>query len=123
MPEPTPSRRAQAEDVGRQLETTAGDLRALAEQVGAIPPGTAPRTISPRRAQVTFAAVVTLAALAGWFVWEHWHSLLAATAPLIWVAAHGWRLRRRVASPEEATATGSASGRSADPRETEVDAV
>jgi hypothetical protein len=95
MAEADPSDKAQPADIAQQLERTAGDLRTLAEQLGAIPPGSAARTVSSRQATITFVAVVALAALAAWFIWDHWHSLIAATAPLIWILAHGWRWRRR----------------------------
>jgi hypothetical protein len=45
--------------------------------------------MSVRRARITFFVVVAIAALVGWFLWEHWHSLLVATAPLIWIFVHG----------------------------------
>jgi len=95
MAETDPSGDAQPADIIQQLERTAGDLRTLAEQLGAIPPGSRPKVVSQRQATITFVAVAAVAALAAWFIWNHWHSLLAATAPIIWVFAHGWRRRRR----------------------------
>jgi hypothetical protein len=80
-------------EISAQLEKTAADLRTLAEELGAIPVGSKP--ISPRTARLTLVAVVCLAGLVSWFIWNHWHSLLAATAPVIWIFVHGWRWRRR----------------------------
>jgi hypothetical protein len=94
MADEPPPGQASPTEVGRQLEKTAADLRTLAEQLGAIAPGPA-KPISQRRATITFVAVVGLAALAAWFIWDHWHSILAATAPLIWIFAHGWRHTRK----------------------------
>jgi hypothetical protein len=92
--EPPPAKsEAQPPGLAEQLTRTTGDLRVLGEQLGAIPHAE-PKTMTPRRARVTFAFVVAIAALVGWFVWVHWHSLLAAFAPLIWVAGHGYRMRR-----------------------------
>ena len=100
MADDPPPRQASPSEVGRQLEKTAADLRTLAEQLGAIPPGPA-KQISQRRATITFVAVIALAALTAWFIWDHWHSLLAATAPLIWIFVHGWRWRRRTQRSNE----------------------
>jgi hypothetical protein len=95
MAQADPPGEAQPADIAQQLERTTADLRTLAEQLGAIPPGSATKVVSQRQATITFVAVVALAALAAWFIWDHWHSLLAATAPIIWVFVHGWRHRRR----------------------------
>ena len=100
MAEPPPSPKPPPEDIARQLDRTAADLRTLAEQLGAVRPG-APATVSRQRAAVTFAVVVVLAMLAAWFIWDHWHSLLAATAPLIWILGHGRRLHRRSSPNDE----------------------
>src|SRR5215831_11851523 len=89
MVEP-PSSKAKPDDIATQLDRTAADLRTLAEQLGAVRPGP-PRVVSPRRAKITFAVVVALAALVCWLVWEHWHSLRAAAAR----AATSWAVRRR----------------------------
>ena|SRR5215470_3989283 len=98
------SSNAQPDEVGRQLDKTAADLRTLAEQLGAIPDGS-PRAISPRRAKITFAVVVALAVLGSWFVWAHWHSLLAAAAPLIWIFVHAWRWRSRTSQGDRRSFT------------------
>ena len=86
---------ARPDQIASQLEKTAADLKVLGEQLGAIPPGSAAKAESQRQATFAFVGVVAVAGLAGWFIWDHWHSLLAATAPLIWIFAHGWRWRRR----------------------------
>jgi hypothetical protein len=83
------------DEIAPQLAKTAADLRALGEQLGAIPPGSAAPTVSQRQAKLVFVGVVAVAGLAAWFIWGHWHSVIAATAPLIWIFAHGWRWRRR----------------------------
>src|SRR5262249_40218334 len=49
MTEQPPSSKPQREDIAQQLEKTAADLRTLAEQLGAVPPG-GPKPVSPRRA-------------------------------------------------------------------------
>ena len=100
MTEPPPSAKPQPADIARQLDKTAADLRTLAEQLGAVRPGSS-KPVSPRRATMTFVTVVVLAILAAWFIWDHWHSLLAATAPLIWIFGHGWRWRRRTTAADE----------------------
>ena len=84
--------------IGSQLEKTAADLRTLAEQLGAIPPGS---QTPPRNAVPAFLVVLALAALASWYLWSHWHSLLGAVAPLVWIFAAGWRWRRRLAQARE----------------------
>jgi hypothetical protein len=94
MDDESSPRQASPTEVARQLDKTAADLRTLAEQLGAIPPGPA-KPVSQRRATITFVAVIALAALTAWFIWDHWHSILAATAPLIWIFVHGWRHSRR----------------------------
>jgi hypothetical protein len=81
--------------ISEQLAKTASDLRALGEELGAIPAGSRPKTVSPATARITFLAVVAVAALASWFIWNHWHSLLAAVAPIIWIFVRGWRWHRR----------------------------
>lgn len=48
-----------------------------------------------RRAWLTFSFVAGLAALVSWVVWSHWHSLLVAFLPLVWIFGHGWRAQRR----------------------------
>jgi Flp pilus assembly protein TadB len=83
----------QAEQLAEQFARTAADLRTLGEELGAIA-HSEPKMVSLRRARFTFLVAVAVAALVGWLVWAHWHSLLAAFAPLIWVAGHGFRLRR-----------------------------
>jgi hypothetical protein len=95
MTEQPPSQTPESEQLAQQLARTAADLRTLAEQLGAIPPGPA-KVYSLRRARVTFAVVVAVASLAGWFIWSHWHSLWVALAPLVWIFGHGWRLHRNV---------------------------
>jgi Flp pilus assembly protein TadB len=89
---PTP---AKPPAIAEQLEKTEADLRTLAESLGAIPSGSTPKTISPRTARITFLVLAGFAALVAWFIWDHWHSLLAATAPIIWIFVSGWRWRRR----------------------------
>jgi hypothetical protein len=91
-PSPIP---AKPDEIASQLEKTATDLKVLGEQLGAIPPGSSPRIVSQRQATIVFAGVVAVAALVAWFIWDHWHSVLAAIAPLIWIFVHGWRWRRR----------------------------
>jgi hypothetical protein len=86
---------AKPDEIASQLEKTAADLRVLGEQVGAIPPGSSAKAVSQRQATIVFVGVVVVAGLVAWFIWDHWHSLLAATAPLVWIFAHGWRWRRR----------------------------
>jgi len=86
---------AKPDDIASQLEKTEADLRVLAEQLGAIPPGSQARTVSPRQATFVFAVAIAVAGLAAWLIWSHWHSVFAATAPLIWIFAHGWRRHRR----------------------------
>lgn len=98
MTEP-PSPKARPDEIADQLDKTAADLRTLGEQLGAIPVGP-PRTVSRRRAQITFAAVVGLAALVAWFIWDQWHSLLPALAPLVWIFWRGWRWRHRALQRE-----------------------
>jgi hypothetical protein len=86
---------AKPDEIASQLEKTEADLRVLAEQLGAIPPGSKARTVTPGQATVVFVAVVVAAGLAAWVIWSHWHSLFGAAAPLIWIFAHGWRRYRR----------------------------
>jgi hypothetical protein len=80
--------------LAEQLARTEADVHALAEQLGAVRPGEA-SVYSMRRAMTTFAVVAGLAALVGWFLWSHWHSLLVALAPLIWIFGSAWRHHRR----------------------------
>ena len=89
VPKPDPPQQRLAE----QLAKTTADLQTVGEQLGA-PGPTGPKIISVRRARVTFVFVLLAAALVGWLVWEHWHSLLVAFAPLIWIFGHGFRWRR-----------------------------
>jgi len=99
MTESPPSPKPQPEDIAAQLERTAADLRTLGEQLGAVQPGgSAPMT--RRRATVMFTVTVAVALLVAWFIWTHWHSVLAAAAPLLWIFGHGWRWRRRVSQDE-----------------------
>lgn len=90
----TPPTDASNQELGQQLERTAADLRVLGEQLGAVPPGGS-KVYSVQRARLTFAIVVAFAALVGWFAWSHWHSLLVALAPLVWIFGRGWRMQRR----------------------------
>jgi hypothetical protein len=101
--EPPPTRpEGEPPGLAEQLARTAADLRVLGEQLGAIPHAE-PKTMTLRRARITFAFVVAIAALIGWFVWANWHSLLAAFAPLIWVAGHGYRMRRSTRTRNDAS--------------------
>src|SRR6185436_10424897 len=95
MAEPPNVAKPQDEAIAEQLAKTAADLRTLGEQLGAIS-HTAPKEISLRRAKVTFLVAVASAALVGWFLWDHWHSLVVAFAPLIWIVGHSLRWRRSV---------------------------
>ena len=99
MVDPPTTESSDSQAVAQQLAETAADLRALGEQIGAIPPGTQ-KEYSVRRAKVTFAIVVALAVLVGWFVWSHWHSLWVAFAPLVWIFWRGWRFQRRTRSTD-----------------------
>ena len=94
MNEPS-SAGAKPDEIASQLEKTEADLRVLAEQLGAIPPGSKAQPVSPRQATIVFVGVIAAAGLAAWLIWNHWHSLFAAAAPLIWIFAHGWRRYRR----------------------------
>ena len=94
MAEPSSSEPADSQALAQQLERTEADLRALGEQLGAVPPGGG-KAYSVRRARVTLAIVAALAALVGWFAWTHWHSLLVAFAPLVWIFWRGWRYHAR----------------------------
>jgi hypothetical protein len=82
-------------DVSEQLQRTFADLQALGESVGALPAGSAPRVAS-RRELITTSVIVLVGAVAlSWFVWDHWHSVFAAIAPLVWIVGHSLRWRRR----------------------------
>lgn len=94
MAEPSPIAKPSNEELAQQLDKTAADLRTLGEQLGAIP-RSSPKVMSLRRARITFLVVVAVAAFVGWFLWEHWHSLWVATAPLLWIFWRGWRWRRK----------------------------
>lgn len=83
------------DEIRAQLEKTAADLRVLGEQLGAIPPGGAPRTMSLRTARITFAVLSAFALLVAFLIWQHWHSLFAAAAPILWIFVHAWRLQQR----------------------------
>ena len=100
MAEPPNTAKPQTDEIAAQLTKTAADLRTLGEQLGAIS-HTAPKEISPRRAKVTFLLVVAFSALIGWFLWDHWHSLVVAFAPLIWIVGHSLRWRRSARSRDE----------------------
>jgi hypothetical protein len=81
-------------DLAQELERSAADLHALAEQIGAVPVGSL-KTYSVGRARITFAILVAVAGLVAWVVWSHWHSLWAGLAPLVWIFWRGWRFQRR----------------------------
>jgi hypothetical protein len=98
MAQPPPAR-PRAEEIEEQLAKTVADLQTLGEQLG-VTPRSSPRVISLQRARVTFLIVVALAALIGWLLWEHWHSLPVATAPLIWIIGHSLRWRRNTLPPD-----------------------
>jgi len=100
MAEPPHVAKPQEDPIAEQLAKTAADLRTLGEQLGAIS-HTAPKEISPRRAKITFLFVVAFAALIAWFLWDHWHSLVVAFAPLIWIIGHSLRWRRSVRPRDE----------------------
>jgi hypothetical protein len=82
--------------IEEQLARTAEDLHALAEAIGAVPPGEV-KSMSLRTARITFAAVVVVAALVSFWLWSHWHSVLLTLAPLIWIfeSARRWHKRTR----------------------------
>jgi Flp pilus assembly protein TadB len=88
------------QQLAEQLAKTTADLQTLGEQFGALGP-TWPKVISLRRARITFVFVLLAAALVGWLIWEHWHSLLVAFAPLIWIFGHGFRWHRNSRSRPE----------------------
>jgi hypothetical protein len=92
IPGPTDGQQPAPSDA--QLARTAEELRALAERIGAVPPGK-PRVMSLRTARITFVAVVTAAGLASYWLWNHWHSVLLTLAPLIWILESGRRWRKR----------------------------
>jgi Flp pilus assembly protein TadB len=100
MAEPTPVAKPSTEEVAEQLAKTTADLRTLGEQLGAIPHASS-RVMTLRRARIIFLLVVVVAMLVGWFLWEQWHSLLAAFAPLVWIVGHSLRWRRRRRSFDE----------------------
>jgi hypothetical protein len=82
-------------DVAEQLQRTFADLEVLGESVGALPVGSAPRVAS-RRERITSSVVVLVGAAAvSWFVWDYWHSVFAAFAPLVWIVGYSLRWRRR----------------------------
>jgi hypothetical protein len=78
-----------------QLARTAEDLRALAESIGAVPPGSAANTISPRTARIILAAVVVVSGLACYWLWTRGHSVLVTLASVLWIFESGRRWRKR----------------------------
>jgi hypothetical protein len=82
------------EDLTRQLERTVSDLRTLAETMGAVPGGSAPRAATRRQMIVSSVVLFIVVAAVSWFIWEHWHSVVALGAPLVWVVSHSLRWRR-----------------------------
>ena len=97
MTEEQPAAKASSDAIAKQLDKTAEELRTLGEQLGAIE-HTQPKEMTLRRARITSLVVVTVALLIAWLIWSHWHSLLAATAPLIWIFWHARRLHQRRSS-------------------------
>jgi hypothetical protein len=93
MAEQPPAAKPPAEEMAAQLAKTEADLRTLGEQLGAIPHSPA-KAMSQRRARGTFLVVVAIATLVAWFLWGHWHSVLVATLPLLWIFHSGWRWHR-----------------------------
>ena len=81
----------------KPLEEQEAELRSLAEHVGALPPSRQRRPFSPLRTFVEAFVLTSLAFLFAWFLWNHWHSVVAATLPLVIVVARAfrWRPRRR----------------------------
>jgi hypothetical protein len=84
--------------IEEQLARTTEDLHALAEAIGAVPPGE-PKVMSLRTARITLVAVVAGAGLASYWLWSHWHSVLLTLVPLIWIFASGRRWRKRARDP------------------------
>ena len=82
------------EDLAGQLKRTVSDLRTLAETIGAVPAGAAPRVATRRQLLVTSVVLLILVAVVSWLIWERWHSLLALVAPLVWAVSHSRRWRR-----------------------------
>lgn len=77
----------------KPLEEQAAELRSLAERIGALPPPRPPRAFSPLRTFVEAFVLTGLALVLAWFLWHHWHSVLAATLPLVIVVARAFRWR------------------------------
>jgi hypothetical protein len=95
---PGPAGGPEPAQIDEQLVRTAEDLRALAEAIGAVPPGE-PKMMSLRTARITVLAVVVGAGLASYWLWSQWHSVLFALAPLIWIFESGRRWRKRTRGP------------------------
>jgi hypothetical protein len=84
--------------IDEQLARTAEDLHALAEAIGAVPPGE-PKVMSLRTARITLVAVAVGAGLASYWLWNHWHSVLLTLAPVVFIFASGRRWRKRARDP------------------------
>jgi len=78
----------------KPIDEQAAELRALAEEVGALRPPRPPRPFSPIRTLVEAFVLTSLAIFVGWLLWLHWHSLLAGFLPLVLVAGRAFRWRR-----------------------------
>jgi uncharacterized membrane protein YdbT with pleckstrin-like domain len=82
------------DDTAAQLERTFADLRSLAETVGAVPAGSATRVATRRQLVATSVVSFVVVAAICWFIWDHWHSVVALVAPLVWIIGHSLRWRR-----------------------------
>jgi hypothetical protein len=97
MTEPPAPETPDNQTLVEQLTRMNGELRALGEQLGAVPPGEPP-VYSLRRARITLMVSAVLATLVGWILWSHWHVLWLFLAPLAWIFVSGWRHQRRLRS-------------------------
>jgi hypothetical protein len=79
--------------LSKPLDEQAAELRSLAEHVGALPPPRPPHPFSPLRTFVEAFLLTSAGLLVAWFVWRHWHSILATTLPLLLVVARAFRWR------------------------------